>query len=80
MSTPIITEQVLIESLDIHARSAALKREALVRYLTLKGIPFETTKTGKIWTVQRALDNAIIKNPETDDSETWDFDNGQKAS
>lgn len=69
MSSNIVNEQNLMDDLGIK------QRQALIRYLAEKGIPFELTPSGKVWTVQRALDEHVIfrQKPTTADGEDWEI-------
>lgn len=55
MSSNIVTEQELIEAWGIKQRCK------LIEYLNSRSIPYDVTPKGKIWTVQEALSQTIIR-------------------
>lgn len=70
----IVTEDDLMETLKIK------QRPALKRYLISVGVEFNETPQGRIWTVQKALDRAVMTDPETDEQQEWSFDRASQAS
>lgn len=69
MSSNIVTESELMDGLGIK------QHQALIRYLAEKGIPFELTPKGKVWTVQRALDEHVIfrQKPQVQNDDDWEI-------
>ncbi len=74
MASNIVTETELMEGLGIK------QRPALIRYLAAKGIPFELNPAGKVWTVQRALDEHVIvrQKPQIEDDGEWEIGHAAK--
>lgn len=74
MASNIVTEQELMNGLGIKQRSA------LIRYLAAKGIPFELNPAGKVWTVQRALEEHVIvrQKPHIEDDGEWEIGHAAK--
>ena len=66
----IIHQKELMHDLNIK------RPKALVEYLVEKRIPYDTNPKGEVWTVQRALDNAILKpaNDNTEEGDEWELD------
>lgn len=62
----IIREKELKESLSIG------RRPALINYLVEKNIAFEITPKGEVWTVQKAIDDAIL-NSHNHQHDMWEF-------
>ncbi len=67
MSREIVTESELKKAFGIGTRPA------LTRYLVSMGIPYKQTPKGMIWTVQKAVDQAVLANELTDNYSDWDF-------
>lgn len=78
MASNIVTEQELMDGLGIK------QHKALIRYLASQGIPFEMTPQGKVWTVQRALDEHVIFRQKTavENDDEWEIGHaaGKKQS
>lgn len=55
MASNIVTEQELMQGLEIRQRCK------LIEYLNSRSIPYDVTPKGKIWTVQEALSQTIIR-------------------
>lgn len=55
MSSNIVTEQELMQDWGIKQRCK------LIEYLNSRAIPFDVTPKGRIWTVQEALSQTIIR-------------------
>lgn len=64
MSNNIVTEQEMMHSWEIGQRCK------LIEFLNARGIPYDVTPKGKIWTVQEAINQTIIKHP-SQTSESW---------
>lgn len=68
----IVTENELMIGLNIRTRPA------LIKYLNTKGIQFETTKRGEVWTVPQALNEAVLKRSiESQPEDEWVIDASQ---